>query len=253
MQTLTFRLEQAVRGTQETLEDFEGPLDLILHLLSKNKMEIRDIRISELVEQYFAYLDLMKRMDLEVASEFVVMASHLVYIKSRMLLSLSDEQPEEELDLLMQALEQRRQQEDYRRIVIGRDFLLARAEIGRSLYTKPPEPLPVDKTYTRTHKAEELRQALAQMQQRAERRRPPDPAVFSKLVGREPHPVGDMIAMVLRRLKDAGRMLFSALLRQGKTRSGQVALFLAMLELCRDGRIAVDEHEEDYSLCLREK
>jgi segregation and condensation protein A len=252
-----FRLEQAVRGPQETLEDFEGPLDLILHLLSKNKMEIRDIRISELVDQYFAYLEHMKRMDLEIASEFVVMASHLVYIKSRMLLSLSDERPEEELDLLMQALEQRRQQEDYRRIVVGRDFLLARAEIGRSLYTKPPEPLPADKTYTRRHSAEELGQALVQMQQRVERRRPPDPAAFSRLVGREPHPVGDMIALVLRRLETAGRLLFSMLLRQWKDRSGRVALFLAMLELCRDGRIAVDEHGGehggDYSLCLRGK
>ncbi|MDR2671124.1 MAG: segregation/condensation protein A [Oscillospiraceae bacterium] len=253
MQTPMFRLEQAVRGPQETLEDFEGPLDLILHLLSKNKMEIRDIRISELVDQYLAYLELMKRMDLEIASEFVVMASHLVYIKSRMLLSLSDEQPEEELDLLMQALEQRRQQEDYRRIVVGRDFLLARADIGRSLYIKPPEPLPVDKTYTRTHSAEELGRALLQMQQRAERRRPPDPAVFSRLVGREPHPVSDMIVLVLRRLEAAGRLLFSVLLRQGRDRSGRVALFLAMLELCRDGRIAVDEHGEDYSLCLRGK
>ena len=77
MENPTFRLEGVVK-TREELEDFEGPLTLILLLLSKNKIEIRDIKISDLLDQYMAYLDEMKAMDLEVASEFVSMASHLV-------------------------------------------------------------------------------------------------------------------------------------------------------------------------------
>ena len=88
----TYRLEGVVRTRQETA-DFEGPLTLILMLLSKNKIEIRDIQISEILEQYLAYLEEMKAMDLEIASEFVQMASYLLYIKTRMLLS-ADEAPD---------------------------------------------------------------------------------------------------------------------------------------------------------------
>ena len=80
------------------MEDFEGPLDLILHLLSKNKMEIKDIQISVILEQYMEWMDTRKELDLEVASEFVTMASHLVYIKSRMLLSINDEEALSEME-----------------------------------------------------------------------------------------------------------------------------------------------------------
>ena len=87
-----FKLEKVVqtRG-DEPLEDFEGPLDLILYLLSKNKIEIQDIPIALILEQYQAYLEKRKRMDLEVASEFITMAAQLMFIKTRMLLNLEDE------------------------------------------------------------------------------------------------------------------------------------------------------------------
>ena len=88
-----FKLEKVVqtRG-DEPLEDFEGPLDLILYLLGKNKIEIQDIPIALILEQYQDYLEKRKQMDLEVASEFVTMAAHLMYIKTRMLLNLEDDQ-----------------------------------------------------------------------------------------------------------------------------------------------------------------
>ena len=86
------------------MEDFEGPLTLILMLLSKNKIEIQDVSISSILEQYLAYLDEMKAMDLEIASEFVQMASHLLYIKTRTL--LTSEEEVSELEVLMESLEQ---------------------------------------------------------------------------------------------------------------------------------------------------
>ena len=100
-----FKLEKVVqtRGS-ESLEDFEGPLDLILFLLSKNKIEIQDIPIALILEQYLDYLEKRKQMDLEVASEFITMAAHLMYIKTRMLLSLED------LILAMQEVTDRRGQ-----------------------------------------------------------------------------------------------------------------------------------------------
>ena len=88
-----FKLEGVVHErSAETLQDFEGPLDLILFLLSKNKIEIQDIPIALILDQYLAYLKQRKQLDLEVASEFITMAAHLMYIKTRMLLSLEDEQ-----------------------------------------------------------------------------------------------------------------------------------------------------------------
>ena len=88
-----FKLEKVVqtRG-DEPLEDFEGPLDLILYLLGKNKIEIQDIPIALILEQYQDYLEKRKRMDLEVASEFITMAAQLMFIKTRMLLNLEDEE-----------------------------------------------------------------------------------------------------------------------------------------------------------------
>ncbi len=249
METPTYRLEKVV-ASRDALEDFEGPLDIILQLLSKNKIEIRDIRISLLVEQYTAYLEDMKRMDLEVASEFIAMASHLVYLKTRMLLRASTEQPDEELDALMQALEERRRQDDYNRILTGRDFLESRADIGRSLFTKRPEELPRDKTYAHVHDVSMLSAALFDLRRKAEAALPPTAAAFSAIVGREPFPVGDKIALIVRRLKTAGRLLLTALLKGSGSRSERVATFLAVLELARGRRIEIDDEPDDYVLSM---
>ena len=87
-----YHLDSVVRARAETLEDFDGPLDVILLLLSKNKIEIQDVNITSILEQYLAWLDERKRMDMEVASEFIAMASHLMYIKTRMLLSKAEQE-----------------------------------------------------------------------------------------------------------------------------------------------------------------
>ena len=112
MDSPVFKLERVVHN-REGLEDFEGPLDLILFLLSKNKIEIQDIPIALILEQYLAYLERRQQMDLEVASEFITMAAQLMFIKTRMLLSLEDEEAQSEMDLLIQSLEARRSSEIY--------------------------------------------------------------------------------------------------------------------------------------------
>ena len=112
MESPIYKLEKVVQGKEE-LQDFEGPLDLILFLLSKNKIEIQDIPIALILDQYLAYLDRRKEMDLEVASEFVTMAAHLMYIKTRMLLSLEDEEAKNEMDALIQSLAERQRGDAY--------------------------------------------------------------------------------------------------------------------------------------------
>lgn len=100
-----YHLEGIVRTRTEEMEDFNGPLDVILLLLSKNKIEIEDVSITAILEQYLAYLDEMKRLDIEIASEFITMASHLMLIKTKMLLSASEQaEAESEMELLRQSL-----------------------------------------------------------------------------------------------------------------------------------------------------
>ena len=95
-----YRLEGIVHTRNEGMEDFEGPLDVIFLLLNKNKIEIQDVSIAAILEQYLAYLDEMKRMDMEIASEFITMASHLMLIKTKMLLSAAEAaEAQTELDL----------------------------------------------------------------------------------------------------------------------------------------------------------
>ena len=112
-----FKLEGVVHErSAETLQDFEGPLDLILFLLSKNKIEIQDIPIALILEQYLAYLEQRKQLDLEVASEFITMAAHLMYIKTRMLLSIHDEEALSEMEQLIATLEAHQRSENYLKI-----------------------------------------------------------------------------------------------------------------------------------------
>ena len=116
MDSPIYHLEGVVKAKTEDMEDFVGPLDLILHLLSKNKMEIKDIQISLILDQYLAWMAARKEMDLEVASEFVTMASQLVYIKTRMLLSIHDEEALSEMEQLIASLEEHQRNENYLKI-----------------------------------------------------------------------------------------------------------------------------------------
>ena len=147
MENPVFKLEKVVRSRSEEMQDFEGPLDLILFLLGKNKMEIQDISISLICDQYLNWLEQRQKMDLEVASEFVTMASHLVYIKTRMLLSIEDEEAQSEMDALIQSLEERRRNENYVRVKTLAIKLGPMGEFGRNIITRNPEPVKRGKIY----------------------------------------------------------------------------------------------------------
>ena len=123
------------------MADFVGPgLSLILLLLSKNKIEIRDIKISEILDQYLEYLNAMEKLDLEIASEFVQMASYLLYIKTRML--LTEEKEVTELEQLIASLEQLKCKDTYAAVKSVTPMLDAAAQTGLHYLSRPPEPLP---------------------------------------------------------------------------------------------------------------
>jgi segregation and condensation protein A len=229
-----YRLEGIVRTRTEEMEDFEGPLDVIFLLLSKNKIEIQDVSISAILEQYLAYLDEMKRLDMEIASEFISMASHLMLIKTKMLLSAAEQQEaEEELDILRQSLIERQRKEAMEGIRQAITILEPRNEIGRCMFVKDPEPLRKDKTYRYQHDPIDLLKALDTIAERSARQLPPPTVNFMGIVGKEPYPVTRKAGEVMRQLLLRGMEKLKNLFKGNRSRSEIVATFLAVLELCR--------------------
>ncbi len=245
MDSPIYHLEKVVRVRSEAdLEDFNGPLDLILHLLSKNKMEIKDIQISLILEQYLAWMDRRRALDLDVASEFVTMASQLMFIKTRMLLSIRDEEALSEMEQLIASLEEHQRSESRARVRAVLSQLEQRYAVGRDFLVKTPEPLPA-RSYEYAHTAEELRRAVLEVLSRTGRKLPPPITAFEGIVGREPYPVADKADEVIQRLLRFGVMSFRALFRGSRSRSEIVATFLAILELCKDRRICLSDGEEE--------
>lgn len=249
MEQPVYHLEGVVRSRAESLEDFNGPLDVIFLLLSKNKIEIQDVSISAILEQYLAYLDEMKRMDVEIASEFTAMASHLMLIKTKMLLSAAEAaEAQDEMELLIQSLEQRRQREAFSRLRDGVCFLAERNALGLGLFTKQPEPISRDQTYRYQHTPDDLLAALAGIEEREARMLPPPASNFAGIVGSEPYPVTVKAAEILRRLLSSGVSRFLALFRRSRSRSEIVATFLAVLELCKLKSISVEEQDGETTV-----
>ena len=234
MENPVYKLEKVVRSkSEEEMQDFEGPLDLILYLLGKNKMEIQDISISLICDQYMAWLSRRQEMDLEVASEFVTMASQLVYIKTRMLLSIEDEEAQSEMDALIASLEERKRNENYAKVKTMAARLAPMGEFGRNILTRPSEPVKRGRIYEYDQTPADLVLAMAEIQSRAERSLPPPRSAFSDIVQHEPYPVESKAREILSRLKSHGVTRFLLLFRGSRSRSEVVATFLAVLELCR--------------------
>lgn len=247
MDSPVFKLEKVVHSRTEELQDFEGPLDLILFLLGKNKMEIQDISISLICDQYLAWLDRRQQLDLEVASEFAAMASHLVYLKTRMLLSIEDEEAKSEMEALIQSLEERRRGESYAYVKAMGEKLAPLGEFGRSVCVRGPEPLePGEILYD--HQPRDLLRAMRELQSRAERKLPPPRAAFQEIAQHEPYPVERKALDILRRLKDGTVTRFLQLFRGSRSRSEVVATFLAILELCRARIVTLSGGERDCTV-----
>ncbi len=247
MDSPVYKLEQVVQS-REGLEDFEGPLDLILFLLGKNKIEIQDIPIALILDQYLEYLDLRQKMDLEIASEFVTMAAQLMFIKTRMLLSIEDEEAQSEMDLLIKSLEERRNNEAYERIKRTAEMLGPMNEFGRNIMLKTPEPFEHEKVYLYDHAPEDLLAALREVAIRSERNEPPSLESFSKIVSHEPYPVSMKAGEIMEYLKSLGKVTFHMLFRGNRSRSEVVATFLAVLELCKNRMIYLAGSEFDCAV-----
>ena len=245
MENPTFSLGAVVQG-RDTLEDFEGPLTLLLHLLSQNKVEIDRVQIGDICDQYIVYLDKMKQMDLEVASAFVQLASHLVYLKARAILSKDEEIPElDQLIMTMEELQCRVQLTQVRGVM---EALEAQLMFGGDYTEKPPEPLEnFGDGYTYQHSLVDILEALGRVFQR-DFDRPfaegtpfivPTPITYS---------VTEKAHEIMECLKRVGGMGVRALFREARSRSEVVATLVAMLELCKLGGIEFSGEGADLSV-----
>ena len=236
MENPNFYLEGVVRDKSE-MQDFEGPLSLILMLLQKNKIEIRDLSISEILDQYLAWLDEMQRLDLEVASEFVRMAAYLLYIKTQTLLTSEEEVTE--LEALMQSLETLKCRDMLTAVKEAAPQLGEAYKFGALMFSKPPEPLPATASeYAYTHQPVELLQALLRVFS-ATTEKPVDYVSIAKAVPqRIVYSVRDKSRQIISRLK-LRNLGLNELYSECTTRSELVATFIAVLELCSIGSILV--------------
>ena len=202
--------------------EVEGPLDLILTLIARHKLNIYDIEISTLVEQYTAAVREMEEADLEVGSEFIEMAARLVYIKTVELLPKHEKDEDPRRELTGQLLE-------YQACRQAAALLGAQSRMG-SVFTRQPMPLDVDLTYRLSHSPALLLAAYRSALGKGERLKPPPAEVFRPLVAARFVSVGSRIVSILRRLYSHSR-----------ERSEMVATFLALLELMKSGRVRLND------------
>ena len=181
------------------------------------------------------------------------MAAQLVFIKTRMLLSIHDEEALSEMEQLIASLEEHQRHENFAKIKAVVPELSDRYAIGRDYLTKTPEPMPVEKTYRYVHRPEDLVRAMRSVLERVDHRLPPPMAAFEGIVGREPYPVADKASEILDRLSRFGVTRFRALFKGNRSRSEVVATFIAVLELCKARRLRLAGTETDCTVTCTEE
>ncbi|MBE6632188.1 MAG: hypothetical protein E7623_05740 [Ruminococcaceae bacterium] len=225
------------------LNDFDGPLDLLLTLIAKNKMNIYDIPIVSLFEQYMQYIEEAQRMDMEIAGEFIAMASYLMLIKSRTLLPKNEENKEEDprLELTALLLEYKRAKDS------APYFKEAYASFG-GRFAKDTEEISVsDGPFEGSFEIDVLLKAfdrvLLKMKENegteGDKKRP-----FEAILNKYVKPVHEMIKVLVDNLREKGSMRFEDLLGLSNTRSELVASFLAILEMLSTQKLLLHRDDE---------
>lgn len=209
---------------------FEGPLDLLLHLIKKNEVDIYNIPIAAITRQYLEYIDLLKELNLDVAGDFLVMASTLIQIKSRMLLpvmpdeeSPADEEEDPRAELVRRLLEYQKYKEASMmlagREIMEREVFARKFPSPELVALQPDEGVPEVELF-------ELIEAFRRVLSRI-------PAATIHEVGAEMHTVAECIADLLDALKGKESLAFEELFRDRLSLEYVITLFLALLELCR--------------------
>lgn len=216
------------------LDSFAGPLDFLLYLIRKQNLDILDINVAKITEQYTAYIDLMDALHVELAGDYLVMAAYLAELKSRMLLPRPEEQPEEEdprAELIKRLQEYERFKEAAERIDqiprIDRDVFAAQAKLPEFAVETPLIDVPL----------EELAFALSEVMRRAEQSQ-------AHLINFEELSTRERMSQILERMRTESFIEFTSLFNSKEGKIGVVVTFLAILELLKDSLIEIVQSEE---------
>lgn len=218
------------------LTEFEGPLDLLLHLISKNKIDICEIQISLLLEQYMQHIELMKEHEMDISSEFLEMAARLVYIKTVSLLPKHDQAEELKKELVGQLIE-------YQDCKNMAQMLLEK--ISFDSFVREPAQVDFDVAYKRRHRLKELYQAYLTVLGKGMRKLPVVEDKITTIVARKIISVNSRIVHILRKLWKIKEIKYASLFASSSEKSELVATFLAILELVRKKRLSLHEENED--------
>lgn len=214
------------------LEIFEGPLDLLLHLISKHKLNINDIPIVTLLEQYMEYIDRMSEQNMEIAGEFLEMAARLVYIKTVSLLPQHEEAEQLKKELQGRLIE-------YSLCKKAAELMKMRY-VGNVNAVRDQLKIEFDNTYTLIHDSQELLNTYLKVQIKPQEEKIKADA-FNTIVKKKIVSVTTKIIYVLRRLYKSGSCFMDGLFEDMNDRSERVATFLAVLELTKSGRIRLND------------
>ena len=230
------------------LDQFEGPLDLLLHLIRTSKIDIYNIPIFELTEQYIAYLNEAESLNLDIASEFIVMASELLYIKSKMLLPIEKVEFENEEDDPRKELMEKLL--DYQKYKELSEYLKSREEDGVLSHTKAREKIGGITRYTELELGlSDLQRSILDMVERIELKKPIPRETFSDLTEREVVSVSymtDRLVMIIKLSKKIE--LIDAFTKICRTRAQVAATFMALLDLMKAEKVSVNYIDERFYL-----
>ncbi len=228
-------------------ETFDGPLDLLLSLIQKNKVSIYDIPIAEILEQYVDYMETMRENNIELSAEFIVMAAELIYIKAKMLLPREEEEADPRAILVNALVE-------YQKIKVAAAFLGERIDFYYARFNSVPMPTVITKVIPNGDPNDlyEIMQYLRTV--RKDKKESDKKATIGTILNLPIVSIEEKIVYVLRvlvrSLKFDSPVSFKGIFGNNKSKSDKVACFLAILELVKSGRISVSHSGDDYKVEL---
>ncbi|MDE0308238.1 MAG: ScpA family protein [Acidiferrobacterales bacterium] len=225
-------------------QDFEGPLDLLLYLIRKNSFDVLNIPVAEIADQYARYIDLMQKIQLELAGEYLAMAATLAQIKSRLLLppKSSEAVDEEEIDPRLELARRLQQYEIFRNAA---EMLNGKPRVGREIFVGHAKGVvrnvvPIYELVELSDLIEAFQGVLQLADQNA-----------AIVMQRENISVKDTVDEIVNRLKSNSQLRFDEIFDKRKGRAGMVVAFLALLELINSGRIYAIQADSNSPIHIR--
>lgn len=232
MQSINYKLEEF---------QFEGPLDLLLTLIQKNKIDITDIPIALLCDQYLEYIELAERMDMELAGEFITMASRLMLIKSRMILPRNEaveEDPREDLtDTLIKIA---------RAKALAEHLRLRYSTYGRRM-VKDTDEISPDRTFVLDQDSEKLREAAKRIFAYKRSEKTEGMTKITPIIRRPIVPVEEKIVGIISHFKKKKKATLHTLLSDARSRPELIAIFIGVLELIKQGQLLISDSPDEFT------